>query len=253
MQSKQHLDELGGKGRSFVLTWELLKWQLDKNAPLPPPREGERKANSYWGLILETSRGLSTLHFRVGKNKSLYPPGTRLGTEQALIQHLLNVGSIYSLLIYLVMVQKGRREDALFPHHRGPVQARWAGVHCLLTLSPQNSLDVFKRQTRYLRPGWDNRNQFSWWQTRTKKNDLSNLPSLKPSLRFQSNFKNSNLLPTVTMKCFTWKARYLPLLKKKSDVLTKPALHFHMGQPAVGKPKLCPSAGVSSSPPAWPW
>lgn len=58
--------------------------------------------------------GLRALHLRVVKIKSLYPhkevsrmaPGAGPGPEQALSKCLLNAGSVYSLLIYLLMVQK---------------------------------------------------------------------------------------------------------------------------------------------------
>lgn len=56
--------------------------------------------------------GLRALHLRVVKIESLYThtegsrmvPGTGPGPEQALSKCLLNDGSVYSLLIYLLMV-----------------------------------------------------------------------------------------------------------------------------------------------------
>lgn len=48
-------------------------------------------------------------------------PGTGLGTEQAFNKYLFNGGSAYSLLTYLLMVQKGKSVGYCVPVLRGPV------------------------------------------------------------------------------------------------------------------------------------
>ena len=76
-------------------------------------------------------------------------PGTGLGTEKALKKWLLNVESVYSLLVYSLIVQKGRS-----------VGTEWTNVgkagrhHNLLTLSNlSNAAVVSMWQTRNLRAG----------------------------------------------------------------------------------------------------
>ena len=66
-------------------------------------------------------------------------PGIKLGTEQALNQCLLNAESVYSLLVYSLMVQNGRSVGCSVSVLKGCMWERWARTHNLLTLSYHSS------------------------------------------------------------------------------------------------------------------